>query len=60
MVSKRCRPYIASYVDPAQTLDSHGREIFEGCPSKSWTFVITRDCVQEIYEIYMMSSSTSR
>ena len=25
--------------------DWMSEQVYEGCPSKSWTFVITRDCV---------------
>ena len=34
--------------------------VYEGCPSKSWTFVITRDFVPGILRFFMMCSYISR
>ena len=41
--------YVNEYIDGLLSLSVHFfKEAYEGCPSKSWTFVITRNCVPVI------------
>ena len=41
------RPSARSYVRSKIKIEFEISLIYEGCPSKSWTFVITRDCVPQ-------------